>query len=148
MQFQINFTGLTPAELAEVVDAFAGSASEVVVSSTTMGKYDALTRWSSDPRFGAVQLNHLHRCLDQLAERNAATAAPLMFGDRRVTFSGDDSLFVQLDGFDVVGLELADDGKQVIAWPIDANAQLEEGDKTHDARVVWPVHPERRDLND
>lgn len=68
MNFQIQFSRLTLAELGEVIDSFAGSAAEVIVTSPSIGGYDVTTRWTDDVRFGAVQLDHLHERLKRLPE--------------------------------------------------------------------------------
>jgi hypothetical protein len=64
MKFRITFKSVSAEELPEIVDAFAGSAGEVVVSSaSTMRKYEVTTTWSEDLRFQAMAMHQLNEWL-------------------------------------------------------------------------------------
>ena len=61
MQFKITFKNVSADELPEIVDAFAGSAGKVVVSSeSTMRKYEVVAGWYDDLRFQAIAMQQLH----------------------------------------------------------------------------------------
>jgi hypothetical protein len=64
MKFRITFKNVSTDELPEIVDAFAGSAGEVVVSSaSTMRKYEVITSWSEDLHFQSTAMRQLHEWL-------------------------------------------------------------------------------------
>jgi hypothetical protein len=132
MNFQTRFTNVAANEIAEIVDAFAGGAGTVTVSSMAMRKYEVVTTWSTDMAMGSRSLEALESFLNRKRPREAT-----IDGTNVGLSHGGDILFVQIDGDDVVGLQ-AENGtvNAYLINPDDAKPIAEPV-------KIWPVNPGR-----
>jgi hypothetical protein len=144
MKFEITFTDVTAEELPEIIDVFASHSTPIRLATAVRvipaepGTFEVLTSWSNDVRFGGIQLAQLAR---NLAEVRPRESGPTLHG-QPVSFGGDgNALYVQIDGFDVVGLEEHEDGT-VRAYPVDAATPAGGAAGGH-GTTVWPVSADR-----
>lgn len=72
------------------------------------------------------------------SEAPEPSESPMIAG-KPLTFSGEDVLYLQIDGDDVIGLESHEDGS-VHAFLIDSRTTVSGW---INRTPIWPVHPDR-----